>query len=120
MRFKKILTLGINDASLDRKYWTKIDDSADKRVSLPKDSPKLMEELTDTDCLLVNPFVFKVDKGIIDAAPNLKYIGVLATAFGKIDCGYAASKNIVVTNIPNYSTEAVAEFVIGAILENLR
>jgi len=120
MAFKKILTIGVNDSTLDIDYWTQLDKLAEKRISLPKDSPELMNELADTDCLLVNPFVFKVDKGIIDAAPNLKYIGVLATAFGKIDCEHATSNNIVVCNIPNYSTEAVAEFVIGAILENIR
>lgn len=120
MTFEKILTIGVDESCLDINYWTKIDNLAEKRISLPKDSPKLMTELSDTDCLLVNPFVFKVDKEIIDAAPNLKYIGVLATAFGKIDCEYATSKNIVVCNIPNYSTEAVAEFAIGAVLENIR
>ena len=56
----------------------------------------------------------------LDAAPNLKYIGILATAFGKVDVSYASKKGIVVCNLPGYSTESVAEFTIAAILEAIR
>ncbi len=71
------------------------------------------------DCLLVS-FGLPVDKKMIDAAPNLKYIGVLATAFGKIDIEYAKKKKIIICNLPGYSTESVAEFTIAAILEHIR
>ncbi|MBU4142346.1 hypothetical protein KKE99_05765 [Patescibacteria group bacterium] len=120
MKFKKILTIGINETSLNANYWKRLDSLAGKRILLAKDSLEIKMQLKDTDCLLVNPFAFKVDKEIIDAAPKLKYIGVLATAYGKADCEYAATKKIAVCNIPGYSTEAVAEFAFGAILEHLR
>ena len=120
MKFKKITTIGISETSLNSEYWKKLDSLVEKRISLAKDSSDIKAELKDTDCLLVNPFAFKVDKEIIDMAPNLKYIGVLATAYGKVDYEYAASKNIIVCNIPGYSTEAVAELAFGVILENIR
>lgn len=120
MKFKKVLIIGIDESSLDSGYWKKIYGLADKHVSLSKDSPEIKKELADTDCLLANPFAFKVDKEIIAAAPKLKYIGVLATAYGKIDISYAESKEITVCNIPGYSTEAVAEFAFGVILEHIR
>lgn len=120
MKFKKILTIGISESSLDTNYWKKIDNLTEKRISLPGDSSEIKKQIADADCLLVNPFVFKVEKQLIDVAPKLKYIGVLATAYGKVDYEYAATKNITVCNIPGYSTEAVAEFVFGAILESLR
>ena len=56
----------------------------------------------------------------MDAAPELKYIGVQATAYAKVDFNYAGSKGIPVTNIPGYSTEAVAEFVFATLLEHIR
>ncbi|MCK4592573.1 hypothetical protein KAT63_04015 [Candidatus Parcubacteria bacterium] len=120
MKFKKILTIGIKDSSLDEEYWKMIDELSEKRVSISADSNEINDQLKDTDCLLINPFVFKVKKELIDLAPELKYINVLATAYGKVDCEYATMKNIVVCNVPDYSTEAVAEFVFGALLEHLR
>lgn len=120
MKFQKILTIGINKVSLNADYWKKLNSLAEKRISLAKDISDIKAELKDTDCLLVNPFAFKVDKEIIDMAPKLKYIGVLVTAYGKVDYEYATIKNITVCNIPGYSTEAVAELAFGAILEHLR
>ena len=118
MKFKKILSIGISESQLDKWCWKKIDSLAEKRVSLSEDSKQIDKQLADADCLLVT--FNKADKQMIDKAPNLKYIGALATGVGKIDTNYAASKSIVVTNIPGYSTESVAEFVFAVLLERLR
>ncbi len=119
MKFKKILTVGIGEASLDPEFWKKVDSFAEKRVSLPKDSTEIKKHLVDTDCLLTG-FGITADKETIDSAQHLKYVGVLATAYGKVDVDYAKKKNIVVCNIPGYSTEAVSEFTIAAILDIIR
>ncbi len=119
MKFKKILTIGIDEAKLDPEYWKQLDQLTTKRVSLPKDSPDIKQHLADADCLLVS-FTITVDQHMIEHAPNLRYIGVLATAFGKIDLVTAAQKGIIVCNIPGYSTESVAEFILASILEHIR
>jgi phosphoglycerate dehydrogenase-like enzyme len=119
MKFQKILTVGISDASLDKEYWAEIDELADVRVGLSKDSSDILKEIADTDCVLV-AFGVPVTAEMIAAAPQLKYIGVLATAYGKIDIESAKQKNIPVSNIAGYSTEAVAEFSIAVILEHMR
>ncbi len=119
MKFNKILLVGIAEAMLAPTYWKRIDALTSKKVFLPKDSLKIKEELKDADCLLVN-FGVTVSKEDMDNAPSLKYIGVLATAYGKIDVVYAAKKKITVCNLAGYSTESVAEFVIAVILETIR
>lgn len=119
MQFKKILLIGIEKSALDALYWEKINALAAEKKHLPKESPDFHNELADTDCLLVN-FGIPVTKEDIDAAPNLKYIGTLATAYGKVDTDYAAKKNIPVCNLAGYSTESVAEFVIAVIFEYIR
>ncbi len=70
------------------------------------------------DCLFCK--FNRVDKALIDSLPELKYIGLLATGTGTVDLAYAKSKRIVVSNVPGYSTESVAEFVFGLIIEHLR
>jgi lactate dehydrogenase-like 2-hydroxyacid dehydrogenase len=118
MKFKKILLIHIEENKLDKEYWEKLRSLTNKVVSLGKDdNPN--KELADTDCLLVN-FGIPVTKENMDAAPNLKYIGVLATAYGKVDIEEAKKRGIVVCNLPGYSTESVAEFTIAAILESIR
>ncbi|MDO8638282.1 MAG: 2-hydroxyacid dehydrogenase [Candidatus Daviesbacteria bacterium] len=119
MKFKKILLINISEEKLDSFYWKKLKNLAEYIVMLPKDSLQIQKELADTDCVLTG-FQIDVGKKEIDAAPNLKYISVLATAYGKIDTDYAKKKKIVVTNIPGYSTESVAELVFAVILENIR
>src|SRR5438128_1168408 len=109
MKFKKIVSIGISENALDKKYWQMLDNLCEQRVLLSKDSDRASAELSDADCLLV--WFNGANKELIDQAPNLKYIGALATGVGKIDVGYARSKGIIVTNIPGYSTEAVAELV---------
>lgn len=119
MKFKKALIININENKLDPIYWKKLNSLVESKVSLPKDSPQIQEELADTDCILTG-FQIDVGKKEIDSAPNLKYVSVLATAYGKIDTDYAKKKKIVVSNIPGYATESVAEFVFAIILEKIR
>lgn len=119
MKFKKALIINITEDKLDPIYWKKLGSLVGSKVSLPKDSPQIPEELADTDCILTG-FQIDVGKAEIDAAPNLKYVSILATAYGKIDTDYAKKKGIVVSNVPGYATESVAEFVFAVILEHIR
>ncbi len=120
MKFKKILVYNIDKTkNLDLNTWKKIESLGGKIVFLPKDDPKLQKELFDTDCVLVN-FGTDFSKKEIESASNLKYIGVMAVAFGKIDVEYAGKKKIIVANLKGYCTDSVAEFVIASILEYAR
>ena len=104
MKFRKALLVNITQDNLDPIYWKRLDGLIERKVMLPKDSLRIQEELADTDCILTG-FQIDVGKKEIDTAPNLKYVSVLATAYGKIDTDYARKKGIVVTNVPGYSTE---------------
>src|SRR3989344_7321540 len=109
MRFKKMLMIGIDESKLDSAYWKKIDTLAEERVNLSKDSTEIKKQIADADCLLTS-FGITIDRASLDAAPKLRYIGILATAYGKVDIAHAKAKGIMVCNIPGYSTESVAEF----------
>lgn len=50
-------------------------------------------------------------------APELRYIGVLATGYNVVDVAAAAARGIPVCNIPTYGTTAVAQFVMALLLE---
>lgn len=58
------------------------------------------------------------DKEMINALPNLKYIGLTATGYNNVDLEVAKEKGIVVTNVPGYSTIDVAQHVFAFILHH--
>lgn len=66
------------------------------------------------DAVLTNKVPF--DAAAIAALPDLKYIGVLATGYNIIDIPAARAAGIVVTNIPAYSTQSVAQHAIALLL----
>ena len=62
----------------------------------------------------------KIDKRIIDAAKNLKAIGVCSVGLNHIDMDAAKAANIRVFNAPGMNANAVAELTICKILEMSR
>lgn len=75
---------------------------------------KLLEEAKTAEVILCNKAL--INSEVIDSAPNLKYIGLFATGYNNIDIAYAKEKGICVCNVAGYSTNAVAQQVMGYIL----
>ena len=75
---------------------------------------KVIERAKDAEVLLTNKVV--LSEAIIRQLPKLKYIGVLATGYNVVDTKAARQCGVVVTNIPAYSTESVAQMTFAHIL----
>jgi glycerate dehydrogenase len=76
---------------------------------------KIIERSKDAEILITNKTPFTQET--IDTLPNLKYIGVLATGYNIIDTVAAKRNNIIVTNVPAYSTTSVAQLTFALLLE---
>lgn len=68
----------------------------------------------DADIVLTNKVI--ISREVMVQLPCLKYIGVLATGYNVVDIQAAHERGIVVTNVPAYSTESVAQMVFAHLL----
>ena len=68
---------------------------------------EVCERIKDAEAVIINKVV--IGKKEMDAAPNLKYIGITATGTNNVDLKYATEKGITVTNVKGYSTKVVAQ-----------
>lgn len=76
---------------------------------------KIIERIADSDIILLNKI--PITRDIVARCLSLRYIGVLATGYNVVDTAACREKGITVTNIPAYSTEAVAQHVFAFLLE---
>ncbi|MFA5468251.1 MAG: D-2-hydroxyacid dehydrogenase [Sphaerochaetaceae bacterium] len=76
---------------------------------------EVLERIKAAEIVLTNKVV--LDRSIITHSPNLRYIGVLATGYNVVDLEAAKERAIIVTNIPSYSSQAVAQFTFALLLE---
>ena len=82
----------------------------------PLTRAEMLEQIGEYDILImrVDP---KIDREILDAAKNLKTIGVCAVGTNHIDMDYAKEKGINVFNAPGMNANAVAELTLCKMLE---
>lgn len=75
---------------------------------------RIAENVGDAEAVLCNKTPFTRD--VLTACPNLKYIGLCATGYNNIDLDTCKELGITVSNVPAYSTAAVAQQVFSFIL----
>lgn len=74
-----------------------------------------IQRLRDADIILINKT--PITAQLLDHCPSIKLICVLATGYNVVDCEAAAARGIPVCNVPDYSTNAVAQFTFALLLE---
>lgn len=75
---------------------------------------EVVNRAKDADAILINKI--KITSEILEQLPKLRYIGELATGYNNIDLEAASQRNIVVSNIPAYSTMSVAQHAFALLL----
>lgn len=76
---------------------------------------QIIKAIENADVIFTNKT--PLSKKVLQNVPSVKYIGVLATGFNIVDVNAAKEMGITVTNIPGYSTTAVAQMTLALILE---
>ncbi len=76
---------------------------------------EIVARAADAEVIITNKA--PLSRTTIEALPKLRYIGVIATGYNVVDVAAAKERGIVVTNVPGYSTPAVAQAAFALLLE---
>jgi lactate dehydrogenase-like 2-hydroxyacid dehydrogenase len=117
--FDKLILTDFTDADFPEDLWIRLRGCAREIVMVSQQDLNFRAEVSSADGLVLR-LGMAADSFFQDSAPLLRYIGMFGTGYGRIDTDHARNRGIVVTNVANYTTRGVTEFVVGATLQLLR
>lgn len=79
------------------------------------EASEVIDRLKGAEIAITNKTV--IDKAVMEACPELKFISVLATGYNVVDIAASKEKGIVISNVPSYSTDSVAQHTFALLLE---
>ena len=94
--------------------WKELEDLGTLTVYDRTSPEETIARAKDAEIVLTNKVI--INREVIAQLPRLKYIGVLATGYNVVDIEAAQERGIIVTNVPAYSTESVAQMVFAHLL----
>jgi phosphoglycerate dehydrogenase-like enzyme len=110
----------VDHIHLEEEHVKKLESIGDLEIfkEPPKTADELKERIKAADIAIVG--WTKLTEEIIDSAKRLKMVSIWATSCHYVDVKAAARRGIVVTHVPGYATEAVAEYVFALLLAAIR
>jgi D-3-phosphoglycerate dehydrogenase len=110
----------VDHVYLEKEHIEKLRSTGDLEIfsEPPKTSDELKERIKSADIVIVG--WSDLTKNIINSAKKLKMVSIWATTCHYADLEAAKERGIVVTHVPSYATEAVAEYVFALLLAAIR
>ena len=121
MRAKQIAildwdTMAYNKSEVSAKRFASMAEHVDVfRATKPEET---VQNIGDADVVICNKVL--LTREVLDACPNIRYIGILATGFNNVDLDAANEKGIPVCNAGSYSTDAVTQLVFAYIFDHFQ
>ncbi len=72
------------------------------------------QRIDDAEIVFTNKTL--IDRDVLESCPNVRYIGLFSTGYNVVDIKCAKERGIVVSNVPDYSSGAVAQHVFALLL----
>lgn len=110
----KIVVLDAYTLNPGERRWEELEELGEVVVHDRTAQLDVVRRAKDAEVVLTNKTI--LDGFILNLLPKLKYIGVLATGYNVVDLDVARQRGVVVTNIPAYSTQSVAQMAIAHLL----
>jgi phosphoglycerate dehydrogenase-like enzyme len=105
---------------LSEEYRRRLDRLGEVKVfeTYPASDAEFQDRIRDAEIVVVGRYGMRADA--FDAAPRLRMVAVWQTGYDHVDLEAATRAGVVVSNVPAYAFEAVAEFVFAYALALLR
>jgi len=111
----KIVVLDGNRLNPGDNPWDGVAAFGELEVYDWSEARQVAERAAAADIILTNKSLVSAES--IARLPQLKYISVLATGYNIVDVQAARARNIPVSNVPEYGTDSVAQYVFALLLE---
>lgn len=95
--------------------WDDLAALGELTVRARTDPDRIVERAAGAEVVLTNKTPLSAET--IEALDGLGLIAVLATGYNVVDVGAARRRGVVVSNVPTYGTDSVAQFVFALLLE---
>lgn len=95
--------------------WEALEKMGRVRIYDRTESGEIEERIGESRIVITNKT--PITRELLEKKPQIRYVGVLATGYNVVDIEACRDHDIVVTNIPTYGTDAVAQFVFALLLE---
>jgi len=119
MKIVLLENLGVTESYLEQQK-NKLEEMGHQFLSYEKtdDQNLLIERTKDADVIMLANM--PLSKEVVEQAPNLKMVDVAFTGVDHIPMERLKERGIVVCNASGYATEAVAELVVGFMIQLFR
>lgn len=116
---KKLVVLDSFTINPNDNVWKKFSEFVDEiKIYHRTNDDEVLERIKDSNYVLTCKVPLHSE--VVEKCESLEYVGSMATGFNHISINACKNKNVIVTNAPNYSTNAVSELVFAFIFEAMR
>lgn len=113
----QIIVLDAGTLDFDDAAWSALRELGDVQLyaSTATNALSITQCIGEAEVVFTNKVPLSAD--VLEAAPNLKFIGVLATGYNVVDMAAAARFGQTVCNVPTYGSATTAQHTVALILE---
>jgi len=116
----KMKIVVVDHVHLEEKHIKKLRTLGDLKIfkEPPRTSDELKKRIGEAGIVIVG--WSQLTRNIINSAKRLKMISIWATTCHYVDLEAAKERGIIVTHVPGYATESVAEYTFALLLASVR
>lgn len=111
----------LNECFLTEKHISRLKQLGEVTIYNDTDTEeKAIERLKDVSVAIADCFVTPLNKTVLSSAKSLRFLSLNTIGFDLVDLEAAKENNILISNIPGYSADAVAEHAIALMFATVR